>query len=84
MKLNKFEMIFRLNIAVTCKSNLSGETRPISPGTPKHPELWRGCITAEHLGLRPGLKVCSENMIDWQCLSLGYPEQNNFLPKSKS
>ena len=49
MKLNKFEMIFRSNIAVTCKSNLSGETRPISPGTRKHPELWRGCIT-DHLG----------------------------------
>ena len=27
MKLNKFEMIFRSNIAVTCKSNLSGETK---------------------------------------------------------
>ena len=35
-------------------------------------------------GLRPGSKVCSENMNDWQYLSLGDLEQNEFFPKSKS
>ena len=34
--------------------------------------------------LRPGSKVCSENMNDWQYLSLGDLEQNEFFPKSKS
>ena len=35
-------------------------------------------------GLRPGSKVCSEHMNDWQYLSLGDQEQNEFFPKSKS
>ena len=35
-------------------------------------------------GLRPGSKACSENMNDWQYLSLGDLEQNAFFPKSKS
>ena len=35
-------------------------------------------------GLRPGSKVCSEHMNDWQYLSLGDLEQNEFFPKSKS
>ena len=34
-------------------------------------------------GLRPGSKVCSEHMYDWQYLSLGDLEQNEFLPTSK-
>ena len=32
-------------------------------------------------GLRPGSKVCSEHMNDWQYLSLGDLEQNEFFPK---
>ena len=32
----------------------------------------------------PGSKVCSEHMNDWQYLSLGDLEQNEFFPKSKS
>ena len=32
-------------------------------------------------GLRPGLKVCSEHMNDWQYLSLGDLEQDEFFPK---
>ena len=35
-------------------------------------------------GVRPGLKACSENMNDWQYLSLGDLKQNEFSPKSKS
>ena len=30
-------------------------------------------------GLRPGLKVCSEHMNDWQYLSLGDLEQDEFF-----
>ena len=33
-------------------------------------------------GLRPGSKVCSEHMNDWQYLSLGDLEQNEFFLKS--
>ena len=32
-------------------------------------------------GLRPGPKVCSEHMNDWQYLWLGDLEQNEFSPK---
>ena len=32
-------------------------------------------------GLRPGSKVCSEHMDDWQYLSLGDLEQNEFSTK---
>ena len=32
-------------------------------------------------GLRHGLKVCLEYMNDWQYLSLGHLEQNEFSPK---
>ena len=32
-------------------------------------------------GLRPGSKVCSENMTDWPYLSQGYQEQHEFCPK---
>ena len=32
-------------------------------------------------GLRAGPKVCSEHMNDWQYLSLGDLEQNEFSPK---
>ena len=32
-------------------------------------------------GLRPGSKVCSENMTDWPYLWLGYQEQDDFCPK---
>ena len=32
-------------------------------------------------GLRPGLKVCSEHINDWQYLSLGDLEQDDFFPK---
>lgn len=35
-------------------------------------------------GLRPGSTVCSENMIDWQYLSLEDLEQIGIFPKSKS
>lgn len=31
-------------------------------------------------GLRPGSKVCAENMMDWPYLSLGYQEQDEFCP----
>ena len=31
-------------------------------------------------GLRPGSKVCSENMTDWPYLSLGYQKQDEFCP----
>ena len=56
MKLNKFKMILQSNIAVTCKSNLNKETRPISPGTPKHPEVWRGCTTEQLEGFKAWVK----------------------------
>ena len=32
-----------------------------------------------HRGLRPGSEVCSKRMDDWQCLSLGDLEQNDFF-----
>ena len=35
-------------------------------------------------GLRPGSKMCSENISKWQYLSLGNLEQNELFPKSKS
>ena len=35
-------------------------------------------------GLRPGSKVCSEHMNDWQYLTLGDLEENEVFPKSKS
>ena len=35
-------------------------------------------------GSRLGSKVCSEHMNDWQYLSLGHLEQNEFFPKTKS
>ena len=34
--------------------------------------------------LRPGSKVCSEHIDDWQYLSLGDQEQNEGFPKGKS
>ena len=34
--------------------------------------------------LRPGSKMCSENINKWQYLSLGNLEQNELFPKSKS
>ena len=41
-------------------------------------------ISAFSRGLRLGSKACSENINDWQYLSLGDLEQNEFFPKSKS
>ena len=35
-------------------------------------------------GLRPGSKMCSEQMNNWQYLSIGDLEQNELFPKSKS
>ena len=42
------------------------------------------CFMGFSRSLRPGSKVCSEHKNDWQYLSLGDLQQNEFFPKSKS